>query len=131
MRAFAWVSLIYYLQVHRTKSFNHRELRAKKVRRSHFQHIFHSSYAANYLRTFLKPFANPHMYCISCNKTLLRIIPATQYADIFRGNTVSQGPLKKWTEHSNCQIHSRGDPYSFTDTQNFHDCFYEIIFLCI
>ena len=45
-----------------------------------------------------------------------------------------QGPLNIWKEHSNCQIHSRGDsenPYSFTDTQYFLDFFYEIIFLCI
>ena len=36
-------------------------------------------------------------------------------------NSISiEGPLKIWTEHSNCQIHSRGyskfkNPYSFTD----------------
>ena len=50
------------------------------------------------------------------------------------GGHIVQGPLNIWTEHSNCQIHSRGglkNPYSFTDTQYFLDLFYQIIFLCI
>ena len=39
---------------------------------------------------------------------------------------IGQGPLNMWTEHSNCQIHSRGrlkNPYNFADTQNFLDFF--------
>ena len=43
-----------------------------------------------------------------------------------QGGPSSQGPLNIWTEHSNCQIHSRGglkNPYSFTDTQYFLDFF--------
>ena len=36
-------------------------------------------------------------------------------------NELNQGPLNIWTEHSNCQIHSRGlkNPSSSTDTQCF------------
>ena len=44
---------------------------------------------------------------------------------------VVQAPLNIWTEHSNCQIHSRGglkNPYSFTDTQYFLDFFMKLFF---
>ena len=43
---------------------------------------------------------------------------------------LKQGPLNIWTEHSNCQVHSRVDSktltYSFTDTQYFLDFFMKL-----
>ena len=46
----------------------------------------------------------------------------------------SQGPLNIWTEHSNCQIHSRGDSkplIALLIPNIFLILFYDIIFLCI
>ena len=46
---------------------------------------------------------------------------------------VIQGPLNIWTEHSNCQIHSRGDSkilIALLIPNIFLNSFYEIIFLC-
>ena len=46
---------------------------------------------------------------------------------------IRQGPLNIWTEHSNCQIHSRGDSKTPIASliPNIFLIFYEIIFLCI
>ena len=47
---------------------------------------------------------------------------------------ISQGPLNIWTEHSNCQIHNRGDSKTLIALlipNIFLIFFFEIIFRCI
>ena len=52
---------------------------------------------------------------------------------LFSALLIKQGPLNIWTEHSNCQIHSRGDSKTPIASliPNIFLIFYEIIFLCI
>ena len=57
----------------------------------------------------------------------------TDFCPSFIASEINQGPLNTWTEHSNCQIHSRGDSKTPIASliPNIFLIFYEIIFLCI
>ena len=56
-------------------------------------------------------------------------VPMSQNTAMHRiAFTFSQEPLNIWTKNSNWDSKT---PYSFTDTQYFHDFFYKIIFLFI
>ena len=55
-------------------------------------------------------------------------------SSLVRARQLSQGPLNIWTEHSNCQIHSRGDSktvIALLIPNIFLISFYKSIFLCI
>ena len=57
----------------------------------------------------------------------------TDFCPSFIASEINHGPLNTWTEHSNCQIHSRGDSKTPIASliPNIFLIFYEIIFLCI
>ena len=56
------------------------------------------------METFATIFLEPRII-ESAPRTFLPI----QTTDLHALDSFMQGPLKIWTEHSNCQIHSRGD----------------------